>query len=216
MIQLLIAHPSRLVCETIAAVIKDDPNIIVSGYATSAAEAMLQLDRCNMILISTRLPHNGALELLQTAGNIKPDIKTLVMGMLESEQAILKYIEAGAAGYVLKKESTSELLKNIYAAYQHKAFVSPKIAALLMARITELAGLWPETGSRAYDSFDLTPREREVLELLGQGLSNREIADQLVIEVGTVKNHVHNILKKLDLSSRRDVVTYMMALEQSI
>jgi two-component system nitrate/nitrite response regulator NarL len=120
-----------------------------------------------------------------------------------------RYVEAGANGYVLKDNSVDELLTRIRVAYREKALVSPKIVAALMSRVTEWAQLFADIEAGISESADLTPREREILELIGQGLTNQEIADSLFIEVGTVKNHVHNILQKLDVSSRQDAAAYL-------
>jgi DNA-binding NarL/FixJ family response regulator len=210
MIHVFIVHPSRLVCETIAVVLSDEQDIRVAGFATHLTAAVSQLPDCHVALISTSFPHDGPIKVIQAALELNPALKVLVMGdNLESEHEIIQYIEAGATGYVYKKEAPPELVKNIRAVYAGKALISPQVAALLMSRISELAGMWIDGSSKDYDTFDLTPREREVLELLGHGLSNHEIAAELVVEVGTVKNHVHNILKKLDISSRRDVIAYM-------
>ena len=215
MIKIFIVHSSRLVCETIAALLKDEGDIIVTGYATSMGGILSWLDTCNVILVSVELPNEEALRLTQMVTDMGLNIKVLVMGLIESGQAVLRYVEAGAAGYIHRKESAEELAQNIRAAYSNKALISPQIAALLMSRLSELSDLEVDTDSNnSYKAYDLTPREREVLELMAQGYSNRQIAEKLVIEVGTVKNHVHNILKKLDLNSRRDVVSYVAAVSE--
>lgn len=215
MIKVFIIHSSRLVCETIAAMLKDERDIIITGYATNTAGVLSQLASCDIALVSVRLPNNEALKLTQAVTDLNLKVKVLVMGLIESGQAILQYIEAGAAGYVRRKESVEELVQNIRAAHSNQALISPQIAALLISRISELADLGVDTDSNdSYRAYDLTPREREVLELMAQGSSNRQIAEKLVIEVGTVKNHVHNILKKLDLNSRRDVVSYVATMSE--
>ncbi len=100
-------------------------------------------------------------------------------------------------------------MHHIRAAHAGKARVSPDIAAALMSRVAELAQLVSQA-SISPEAGELTPREMEVLKLIGQGLTNQEIAEHLVIELGTVKNHVHNILNKLGVSSRRDAVGYLV------
>lgn len=209
-IKIFIIHSSRLVCETIAALLKDERDIIVTGYATNMDGVLSRLDSCDVVLVSVKLPNDEALRLTQMVTDMALNIKVLVMGLIESGQAILRYVEAGAAGYIRRKESAQELAQNIRAAYNNKALISPQIAALLISRISELSDVGLDTDpNNSYKAYDLTPREREVLELMVQGSSNRQIAEKLVIEVGTVKNHVHNILKKLDLNSRRDVANYV-------
>jgi DNA-binding NarL/FixJ family response regulator len=127
-------------------------------------------------------------------------------------------VEAGAAGYVLQEDSVEKLLQKIRAAYNGEALVSPRIAARLMARLAELANMHTTIGvypSETMHRFaELTPLEREVLHLMSQGYSNQGIADRLIIECGTVKNHVHNILKKLEASNRQEAV-YMMKIRNN-
>jgi DNA-binding NarL/FixJ family response regulator len=131
------------------------------------------------------------------------------------QEVVLRYIEAGAAGYVLSSEPLDELLRNIRAAHSDKALVSPDVAAALIARIGELAEILPDTPPQENVLGDLTDREHEVLALIGQGLTNQEIADRLVIELGTVKNHVHSILQKLDVDSRQDAAVYWNMVEDA-
>lgn len=142
-----------------------------------------------------------------------PSAKILVIGLRESEQAILKYVEAGVDGYVLRDNSVDTLLQKIRAAAQGRALVSPDIAHAIMSRLTELAQLFSRVETALDDPVELTPREQEVLDLVGEGLTNRQIADRLYIEVGTVKNHVHNILQKLEVSSREDAAAYLALIE---
>jgi DNA-binding NarL/FixJ family response regulator len=106
-----------------------------------------------------------------------------------------------------------ELLRNIRAAYRGEALVSPEIAGALMSRVTELAQIFAEVTSIP-ESVELTSREHEVLKLVAKDLSNQEIADRLVIEVGTVKNHVHSILQKLNASSREDAAAYWSIIKE--
>jgi DNA-binding NarL/FixJ family response regulator len=216
MIDVLIVNKSRLICSVIAAVLKEAPDIHAVGSATGVDEALdlLRASDCDVVLVSTNLPNDGALELTQAVKGDSP-VKVLVMGLVESEEVILRYIEAGAAGYVLREDAVDDLLKNIRAVYSGEALVSPEIAAALFAHIAELVEPRSAMGPGTDEPAGLTPREREVLDLVGEGLSNREIADRLVIEVGTVKNHVHSILQKLDVSSRHDAAAYWDAIQDS-
>jgi DNA-binding NarL/FixJ family response regulator len=156
-------------------------------------------------MVSTTIPGDAALQLIRSLAKADSSIKVVAIGLAESEEVIIPYIEAGIAGYVLRDDSVEELLQKIRAIHRGEAPVSSQIAAALMQRVAELKELCPEPTGEAETLEALTPREREVLDLLQQNRSNQEIAERLVIELGTVKNHVHNILKKLNLTSRRDV-----------
>jgi DNA-binding NarL/FixJ family response regulator len=120
----------------------------------------------------------------------------------------LTYIEAGAAGYVLKEASVEDLVENIRAVADGQALVSPVIARTLMERVADLVRICDDLGITVGGIAELTRRETEVLELIAQGKTNQEIADEMIIELGTVKNHVHNLLKKLNVSNRAEAARY--------
>jgi DNA-binding NarL/FixJ family response regulator len=118
-------------------------------------------------------------------------------------------MEAGASGYILKDHSLEDLVETIRAAQDGKVFVSPQIAAAMMERLSNLAQLFSDVENSVTGTAGLTSRELEVLGLIGQGLTNQEIAEKLVIEIGTVKNHVHSILEKLNVGSRGEAAAYL-------
>jgi DNA-binding NarL/FixJ family response regulator len=198
----------------IAAVLNDEPDIQVIASVTDIEDTMQKAHQADVALISTRLPGQDALRLAEALTENHPEVKVLVLGLAESEAEILQYVEAGACGYVLKDDSVDELLRHIRAANNGEALVSPEIAGALIARVTELAQLFDDRVA-VPSSNDLTPRERDVLQLLDRDLSNQEIADALFIEVGTVKNHVHSILQKLNVNSRQDAAAYWTILRDN-
>lgn len=214
MIRILIVHETPLICNVLAALFTDEADIEVVGCASSLNDALDHIGACEIALVSTNLPDNAALQIAQTAAEIHPSTKILVMGLAESEAEIIQYVEAGASGYILKEDSVEEMLRQIRAIYAGEALVSPEIASALIDRVGELSQLFAEAGQISA-SAGLTPREREVLQLIGQKLTNQEIADRLVIEVGTVKNHVHSILEKLNVSSRHDAAAYWTIIAES-
>lgn len=216
MIHIVVVDRVRLICEVISAALEDEQDVCISGVAVNKEEA-LDICRsgeipCDVLLVSTNLPDNDSLELVRECKHLRPELKLLVVGLPETEPVILAYIEAGATGYVLKEDSVAELLKNIRAAYKGEAMISPQIAMSLMARINQLAEEITEFDVSYYS--ELTNREREVLDLIGQGLSNQDIANRLFIELGTVKNHVHRILDKLNVTNRHDAAAYLALVEQ--
>jgi DNA-binding NarL/FixJ family response regulator len=208
-IKLLFVSELRLVGNMLASLLEDETDIDVVGSVTTVNEALSENIDFDVILVSTSLPNSGALELTQKVVERDPDAKILVLGMTESKAEVLQYVEAGASGYVLKDDSVDDLLDRVRLAYEDKARVSPKIAGALMSRLSSLAQLFSDVEAIVDEPADLTPREREILGLVGQGLSNQEIADQLVIELGTVKNHVHSILQKLGVENRQEAAAYL-------
>jgi len=209
MIRVLLVSEMGLVSNLIASVLEDEADIDVVGQTTSPEAALDELAEADVALVSTRLRENGALRFTQGTAERDDSVKVLVIGLRESEQEILKYVEAGADGYVLRDNSVGTLLEKVRAADQGEALVSPDIAYALISRLTELAQLFSRVETGLDEPVDLTPREQEVLDLVGQGLTNQQIADRLYIEVGTVKNHVHSILQKLDVNSREDAAAYL-------
>lgn len=213
MIRVVLVNALRILCNVIAAVLDNEPDIEIVGCTTTMDEALEMARRCDVMVLSTLIPDDAAFKITQATVQAGLPVKVLVLGLAQSKEEILRYIEAGAAGYVLQDDSVDDLLVKVRATYDGQALVSPEVAALLMSRVSELAQESSETEDTLDVVVELTPREREILTLIGQGLSNQEIATQLVIEVGTVKNHVHNILEKLNVSSRRDAASFLTQLK---
>ena len=219
MIRTLIVDDNRITGTVLAAALAEEPDVDIVGVAGTIEETTEKLARCDVIIVSTGIAEESALEIARLSVTCSTPVKTLVMGIPESEDVILRYIEAGAAGFVLKDDSIEGLVDTMHSVYNNEAIIPPNLAAKLMHRVAELA--------RAYDGLggldsemneDLTRREQEVLDLICEGRTNQEIADTLIIELGTVKNHVHNILKKLNVNTRREaaMVTQMNAPRPSV
>lgn len=211
MIRVLVVHQTHLISSIIANVLDEEPDIHVVAQCTSYDETLHVLEQqpCQIVLVAANLPDNGALRLTETLNEQDGNAKVLVIGLPRSENAILQYVAAGASGYVLQEVSTERLLEHVRAVHDGKAIISPDIAAALMNHITELAQISSQVDINPSAYAELTPREKEVLDLIGEEYSNREIAEKLVIEVGTVKNHVHSILKKLDVSNRHEAASLL-------
>ena len=210
MIRILLAHPSRLVCDSLRTALDDVADIYVVGCATSAEELHFLLPHGNVVLLGSELAGKTAFDLLSEIRMTHPQIKVLVLGVDDNPEHIIRYVEAGAAGYILQQESVEEMIQKLWAAREEKAIISPSVAAAMMERLSLLAHMeMPMTfvAAREKQLEELTAREEEVLELITEGYTNQEIAERLVIECGTVKNHVHNILKKLEVSSRREAAS---------
>lgn len=210
MIRLLIVHEAPLFCKVISAALTQESDIEIVGTANNVEDALKQAKLCDIALVCTTLPEEGAVTLTQTISQIEDAGKVLILGLPEAKETILRYIEAGASGYVLQEGSMEELLTNIRTIYRGEAIASPQVIAAMMSHIANLTHLHSEWGYKVEaDKLDeLTPREAEVLQFIGAGLNNQEIADQLTIEIGTVKNHVHNLLQKLNVRNRWDAAPY--------
>ena len=206
MIRVLVIEEVRALCEIIARVLRAEPDIEVVGCATDIDEAVVHLGSCDLAVINGSLTTDSSLRLLHGLRRLAPRLKIVVMGLARNQQAILQCVEARVSGYVLKDSSLDDLLHSIRAAERNETLVAPPLAATLASYVADLVGLDSMGEPDPCSPQSLTRREREVLTLVQQGLTNQEIAESLVIELGTVKNHVHNILRKLNVNSRRDAV----------
>ena len=176
----------------------------VVGAAADPDEILAQAARFqpDVILVQLTAPHGPA--VLRPFADAAPSAKVVALGVPDAEKTIIACAEAGAAGYLLEHESLDDLVATIERAARGEVSCSPRIAATLFRRIGELAA---ERGVRAAEAR-LSPRELEIVDLIDRGLSNKEIALCLSIEVRTVKNHVHNILEKLQVRRRGEAAAW--------
>jgi DNA-binding NarL/FixJ family response regulator len=159
-------------------------------------------ERPDVVLLDAATPDGPpALRRLAVAW---PDVRVLVMGVREVETDVMRWVEAGAAGYISRNASVEDLKAALRRAARGEAVLPPRIAACLMRELAVLSA-----GRRQAQSevWNLTAREEEVVELLRGGLSNAQIAARLQIELPTVKNHVHHILKKVGVERRDEVAS---------
>ncbi len=217
MIRILLAHPSRLVSDSLRTVLDNEEDVYVVGCATTAEELRFLLPHSNVVLLGTELEDANAFDMLEEMRMTYPQTKVLVLGVDERPEQIIHYVEAGAAGYILQNESVEDMMHKLEAAEEEKAIISPVVAAAVMERLTRLANMetpYAFVEARETQLDELTPREQEVLDLVTEGCTNQEIADKLVIECGTVKNHVHNILNKLEVNNRHEAASIFQMHQQ--
>ena len=193
----------RLYRDGIVDALSGDPRFRLVGTAGSLAEAERRLDRLDrepdVLLVDLGLPDGaGAARALRARS---PTTGIVALAVAESDDEILSWAAAGVAGLVSREATLDELLDAVEGATRDELRTSPAVASALLRRVVALAGEQPVNGPA------LTRREREIVVLIDQGLSNKEIAGALQIEVTTVKNHVHNILEKLHVVGRAEAVT---------
>lgn len=216
MIRIVVVDRIHLAGEALAAVLGKEPDMVVVGSFHSVEETLQKIVAlsCDLLLVNAHLYEDSALQLIEAIKQLTPNLKVFVLGLAESEAVIMRYIEAGASGYTLLQDSLDELRLRLRATFNQEAFVAPEVAAALMDRIANLSEILEDVGVVPAQYEELTEREREILDLIATGLTNQAIAEQLVIEVGTVKNHIHSIFDKLNVSSRKDAALYLSLLQQ--
>jgi two-component system nitrate/nitrite response regulator NarL len=207
MIRVLIVAHIRLYREGLAQMLQEEPRIDVVGTAVGADEAVAALQRHqpDVVLLDMAIPDNVWLVRMLVA--TVPGTKVVALAVPEVEREVIACAEAGVAGYVTREGSVEDVVAAVESVARGEMLCSPRMAATLLQRVATLAL------ERAPDSIEarLTRRELEILDLIDQGLSNKEIARRLTIELSTVKNHVHNILEKLNVNRRAEAAALARA-----
>ena len=216
MIKVLLVIEVRLIANIFAEVLEEEADFMIVGRSENAEGALkiIQDRNVDVALVSVGLPEDGAVKLTRVIVDSTPNIKVLALGLADDTDDVLKYIEAGASGYVLKDSSLLDLIEIMRSTQRGEAQVSAKMAEAMMERLSGLAKMFSTSQTNFTDDVRLTPREREVLHCIGQGCTNQEIASTLLVEIGTVKNHVHSILEKLNVSSRDEAASYLAFIEK--
>jgi DNA-binding NarL/FixJ family response regulator len=204
-IRVLLVDDDDLMRAGLKAVVSSDSTIEVVGEAGNGRAAVEQARslRPDLVLMDVRMPDLDGIAATREVLSTSPDVKVVILTTFEQDDYIFGALHAGASGFLLKRTGPEELLAAIHTVAAGDSLLSPSVTRTVIDRMAHQPT--PELGSsRLLD--ELTPREREVLELVARGLSNGEIADELVIEESTVKTHVKRILMKLHLRDRIQAV----------
>jgi len=204
-IRVLIADDHAIVRKGICALLATEPGIEVVAEAEDGQEAVDQAERVqpDVVLMDLVMPGTDGLEATRRITAMQPKARILVLTSFAGDDKVFPAIKAGALGYLLKDSRPEELVEAIQQVYQGESSLHPSIARKLLRELAEPVGQGP-----AVDT--LTERELEVLCLVAQGHSNREISNQLTISEATVRTHVSNILSKLNLDSRTQAALYAL------
>ncbi len=206
----LVMDRDRLTCETMAQALGSAPDFHVVGQGTTAADVqqMIRNEDIDFVVVSATLPGDEALEVCrclrcEDAGE-PPHV--VVTGLPEDEAVFLRFLEAGAAAFTMEEFSVEGLRLVLRLLARGESVFPLRLQHLMCLRLSELAELVRDRGLDPDSLSTLTFREGELLLLLDEGLTNRQIAKKLFISEGTVKSHVHQILKKLKVRSRKEAV----------
>ena len=207
--RVLLIEDNRLLREGIAATLEAEGDLEVIALAEDG-EALQQLKEAgkspDVVLLDLGLEKANSLQLMALLRSELPEARIIAMDILPEQADIVQFVEAGGSGFILKSASPQEYVDTIRAVARGEKVLPSVLTASLFTQIVESA---LQSGRGIPDSaIKLTNREREIVDLIAEGLSNKEIAVHLHIATQTVKSHVHNILEKLTLSSRLEIAAF--------
>jgi DNA-binding NarL/FixJ family response regulator len=203
-VRVLLVDDDDLMRAGLRSVLSSDDTIEVVGETGDGGEALdrVRETQPHVVLMDIRMPGVDGISATREVLAGAPDVKVVVLTTFEDDDYIFEALSAGASGFLLKRTTPEELISAIHAVADGDSLLSPSVTR----RVIDRMATQPVAGLSGARLEKLTPREREVLELIGRGLSNREIAESFVIEESTVKTHVKRILMKLGLRDRVQAV----------
>ncbi len=205
--KIVIIEDNRLLREGLAVMLKEQPDITVAS-ALSNGDALLRTKKLkpDIILLDFVLKSRTSLRLVHSIKSIFPAARIIVMDLAPIQPTLIEYVRAGVAGFVLKDATFRDFLQTIRDVAHGKKVLPSLMTSSLFSEIATNA---TDKGKGSpFRSVRMTSREREVIELIAEGLSNKQIAVRLNLAVDTVKSHVHNILEKLQLHTRLEIASY--------
>jgi len=211
-ISLVLIDDNRLLREGIAAMIHTQPGFRVLAASADVDEALQKMREAkpDVVLLDFGLEDHDSLSLTATLHAEVPAARVIVMGLLALQDDVADYVKAGASGFVMKDASFEDFFATIRAVAAGAEVLPQALTNSLFAQIARDAARVPP--AQVLETVRLTNREREVVGLLAEGLSNKEIGNRLGIAIHTVKSHVHNVLEKLALRSRLEVAAFSHSL----
>ncbi len=211
-IRVVLADDHRMMREGIRAMLERRSDIQVVGEAADGREAVrLASQLCpDVVVMDVSMPLLNGIEATRHIRRDCPDVRVLILTVHESQEYVAQLLAAGASGYIIKKAGGDELLNAIHAVARGEAFLHPAVAKVVVEDYVQRLQVGQGVGAGDV----LSDREREVLQLIAEGYTNREIADLLHVSIKTVQNHRSKIMSKLDLHDRGELIKY--AIQQGI
>ena len=206
MISIALIEDNRLVREGITALLSQLPDLKVVAGASSADTAVFKEAKPQVVLLDLGLQSGDSLRLAVQVKVDFPDSKVIVMDLLPVHEDIMDFVNAGVSGFIMKDATVDDLVSTIRSVAGGAHVLPPQMTSSLFSQIAKdaIAKGRPEV----LDSVRMTPREREVINLIAEGLGNKEIASRINVATHTVKSHVRNIMEKLTLHTRLQIAAY--------
>jgi two-component system response regulator DegU len=208
-IRILICEDQTLLRDSLRTVLDLEPGLRVVGEAADGIAAITQAAvlRPDVVLMDIKMPHLDGVQATAAIATRQPDARIIILTTFDHDEYVFEAVEAGAMGYLLKDVPAADLVATIRRVHGGERFIQPETAARVLRTYDRRGHLGPATASTIPDLDQLSDREMDVLHLLARGASNREIADDLVLAEGTVKNYVSTILAKLHAANRTHAAT---------
>lgn len=205
-IRLLLVDDHEMVRTGLKMLLESQSDLVIVAEASTAHQALELVSTHNpdVVVMDITLPDMSGIEATRRIKEIHPEVAVVALTIHEDEQYFFEMLHAGASGYVPKRAAPDDLLNAIRAAHEDEIYLYPSLAKTLVEDFLERTRLEEDTASLDL----LTPREKEVLEMLAKGSSNDEIAEVLSISKHTVARHRENLMRKLELHSRSELVKY--------
>ena len=207
-IRILLIEDHRILREGIAAMINGEADMTVVGASEGNGDTLLLVRKLSphVVLLDLGLRNHNGMRATAALTKDLPEIKVIAMGLIPSQVDIIELVEAGASGLILKEASIEVFLGAIRAVGRGTKVLPPGLAGSLFSQVVEHAQ--KREKGKLVNAVLMTRREREIIPLIADGLSNKEIAQRLNVATYTVKSHVHNTLEKLALHSRLQIATF--------
>jgi DNA-binding NarL/FixJ family response regulator len=205
--RVLVADDDHLMRAGLIELLTADPEIEIAGQASTGREAVEQARRLapDVVLMDVRMPDLDGIAATRELARAAPEVRVLILTTFEQDDYVFGALHAGASGFLLKRTRPEELIAAVHTIAAGDSLLSPSVTRLVIDRMAQQPT--PELANQA-KLDELTRREREVLEAIARGLSNREIAAALFVEESTIRTHVKRILMKLDLRDRVQAVIF--------
>lgn len=203
MIRILLAEDQIMVRQGLKMMVESDPEMKVTGEADNGKEAILLCEKqtFDIVILDIRMPILDGIEAAKVIQSRWPTTKILILTTFDDDNYVLESLKIGVNGYILKTGDTDSLLRSIRSALTGGLSIEDQVAAKVMPILLN-------RGEKKEVDPSLTPREREILKCIGEGLNNGEIAERLALSAGTIKNNTSQILNKLELRDRTQLAIY--------
>lgn len=205
-IRILIADDHGIVRQGLRSVLSRDPNFEIVGEAADGRETVALAGKLSphVVIVDIAMPELNGIEAASQIGKDHPEIRIIILSMHSDETYVIRALNAGAKGYLLKDSAEVDVVRAVHAVYRGKPFFSPEIAQVLLEDYVRSL-----QQKHLQDSYELlTEREKQVLNLLAHGKSNKEVAASLDLSINTVETHRNSLMKKLNLHNTAEIVLY--------